>query len=138
MAAVSRRRFHVSLAVMENRRIGLRPWIAGVAAYAVVLQLFLAGLVHHAYAGPSLDPFAICYGNGESGGQRLPGNLPTHQLPCLLCVCRAAGVAGVLPAATAVPAAIELRVAFLAAPGTPAAVAALRTPKLSQGPPARA
>lgn len=130
---------HVSLAAMENRRrIALRPWIAGVAAYAVVLQLFLAGLVHQAYAGPSLDPFAICYGNGESGGQSLPGKLPTHQLPCVLCVCSAAGVAGILPAAATAPASIGLSAAFLAAPGTPAVFAARRTPKLSQGPPARA
>ena len=122
---------------MESR-IRLRPWVAGVAAYAVVLQLFLAGIVHHA-SGPSLDPFAICYGNGGSGGgENIPGKVPAHQPPCLLCICSAAGAAGILPAAGIVPARIELAVALVAAPSASATVAALHTPRLSQGPPARA
>jgi hypothetical protein len=123
---------------MENRRQSrLRPWIAGVAAYAVVLQLFLAGLVHHAYAGPSLDPFAICYGNGGSGHDGVPGKVPAHQPPCLLCVCSVAGAAAFPPAAAMVPARVGLPVAFVAAPSVAAAIA-LHTPRLSQGPPARA
>jgi hypothetical protein len=120
---------------MENR-IRLRPWVAGVAAYAVVLQLFLAGLIHHA-SGPSLDPFAICYGNGGSGGESVPGRVPAHEPPCLLCVCRAAGAPGILPVAAMAPARIGLPVAFVAVPTTAAAIA-LHTPRLSQGPPARA
>jgi hypothetical protein len=123
---------------MENRRrIRLRPWIAGVAAYAVVLQLFLAVLVHHAYAGPTLDPFAICYGNGGNGNGGFPGKVPTHQPPCLLCICSVAGAPGILPTAAMVPARMGLLAAFVAAPSA-AATIALHTPRLSQGPPARA
>jgi hypothetical protein len=121
---------------MESR-IRLRPWVAGVAAYAVVLQLFLAGIVHHA-SGPSLDPFAICYGNGGSGSGGVPGKMPAQEPPCLLCICSAAGAAGILSVAGIVPARIELAVALVAAPSASAPIAALHTPRLSQGPPARA
>ena len=121
---------------MQNR-IRPRPWVAGIAAYAVVLQLFLAGLVHHA-SGPSLDPFAVCYGNGGSGSGGVPGKVPAHEPPCLLCICSAAGAPGILPVAVLAPARIGLPVAFAAAPSDGPAIAALRTPRLSQGPPARA
>jgi hypothetical protein len=124
---------------MENRRrIRLRPWVAGVAAYAVVLQLFHAGLVHHAYAGPSLDPFAICYGNGENGDDSVPGKVPAHEPPCLLCTCSAASGPAILSVAILAPAQIGLSVAFVAAPSYGPPIAALHTPRLSQGPPARA
>ena len=122
---------------MENRRrIRLRPWIAGVAAYAVVLQLFLAGLVHHA-SGPSLDSFAICYGNGQSG-DGVPGEVPAHEPSCLLCTGSAAGGPAIPPVAVLVPGQIGLSVTFIAVPSDWSAIAARHTPRLSQGPPARA
>jgi hypothetical protein len=121
---------------MDNRR-ALKSWIAGMAAYAVVLQLFVAGLVHHAYAGPTLDASAICYGNG-AGDKNIPGKAPAHQMPCLLCVCSIAGAPGIVPVAAAAPVRNGLPVALVVSLGSAALVAALPTPRLSQGPPARA
>lgn len=121
---------------MNKRRIP-RPWIAAIAAYAVVLQLFAAGLLHHAYAGQTLDASAICYGTG-AGDKNIPGKTPAHQMPCLLCVCSMAAAPGVLPVAAIVPVHTKLAASVVVASGLAALVAALPTPRLSQGPPARA
>ena len=66
-----------------------RPWIAAVTAYALALQLLLAGVaIGHAMLGGDASgstPFVICHGDGSSDTQDLPGKEPLAQSPCIFC-----------------------------------------------------
>jgi hypothetical protein len=77
------------------------PWIATVAAYALALEILLAGVAagHFMAAGDvsASSLFAICHGNGSSDKQDLPDKQPLAQSPCILCTLAKAPCA-ILPA----------------------------------------
>ena len=126
------------MAWFHTGRAQLRPWVAMVAAYGVVLQMLFAGIagssVTAAAASSNGDPFVICYGSrGVPVDNPLPADDPLHEQHCVLC--SVAAPAGVLPAAAGYsfnP--IDDGVArWPAASGFQPAQH--RTPRLSQGPP---
>jgi hypothetical protein len=67
----------------------MRPWIATVAAYALALQVLLAGVAagHVMAAGDASASslFVICHGNGSPDDQDLPGKEPPARSPCMFC-----------------------------------------------------
>jgi hypothetical protein len=79
----------------------MRPWIATVAAYALALQILLAGVATGHFMAPgdasASGLFAICHGNGSSDNQDLPDKQPLAQSPCILCTLAKAPCA-ILPA----------------------------------------
>ena len=110
-------------------------WIALCAAYAVFFHAFFGGIVLGKHVG--VDPFVICYGAGDSGGDGKPGTLPIKHLPCSLC----SPVHG-----TATLTAFSNSIDFVFVGGTqmPILPIAISTspyedsPRLSQGPPPNA
>jgi hypothetical protein len=85
----------------RNARSRMRPWIATVAAYALALQILLAGVATGHFMAPgdasASGLFAICHGNGSSDNQDLPDKQPLAQSPCILCTLAKAPCA-ILPA----------------------------------------
>jgi DUF2946 family protein len=89
--------------VLRTNRVHgrLRPWLAMLAAYALVLQLFLSGAFVHGVGtadAQSADLFAICHNSdgspaGEQGAPEKPAAAHVH---CLLCVA-AGGASAILP-----------------------------------------
>jgi hypothetical protein len=121
------------MAPFRTTRAQLRPWVAMVAAYAVVLQMLFGiavASVTAAAAGSSGDPFVICYGNrGVPVDNPIPADYPRHKQHCILC--SVAAPAAVLPAAAG--SIVDGFVRWPAASGFQPAQH--RTPRLSQGPP---
>ena len=120
-------------------RARLRPWVALLAAYAVVLQMLFTGIaashVTAAGAGSNGDPFVICYGNrGVPIDNPIPADYPFHEHHCVLCSV-AAEPAGVLSAAAgySFSSIVDGFVRWPTASGFPPAQHC--TPRLSQGPP---
>jgi hypothetical protein len=85
----------------RNTRSRMRPWVATVAAYALALQILLAGVATGHFMAPgdawASGLFAICHGNGSSDNQDLPDKQPLAQSPCILCTLAKAPCA-ILPA----------------------------------------
>ena len=126
------------MAPFRTTRAQLRPWVAMVAAYAVVLQMLFAGIavasVTAAAAGSSGDPFVICYGNrGVPVDNPIPADYPRHEQHCILC--SVAAPAAVPPAAAGhgLDSIVDGFARWLAASGFQPAQHC--TPRLSQGPP---
>jgi hypothetical protein len=65
-----------------------RAIVAGAAAYAVALNLILAGALSGqvAIAGAASDGFEICLGHSGDADQQSPSLPDTGKLHCVLCV----------------------------------------------------
>jgi hypothetical protein len=87
-----------------RHRAGWRPWIAMVAAYALALQLLLAGLAaaHQVAASGDAaagDLFVICHaGDGLAGDADGTGKPPLPRSTCVLCTLTSTACA-ILPSA---------------------------------------
>jgi hypothetical protein len=79
----------------------MRPWIATLIAYALMLQVLLIGVAAgHAMLGGNesgAGQFVICHGEGSSDGQDVPDGQPLAQPPCMFCTLAKAPCA-ILPA----------------------------------------
>jgi hypothetical protein len=118
----------------------MRPWIAITAAFAVALQMLLAGLADlsaHA-AATSADPaFILCSGNGDGASQDHGGSgtVPGHSAFCTLCLPASMGNA-ILPAPIGLPGLLsQMRLAATA--GGQSQVVAHKSPtgRYTRGPP---
>ena len=80
----------------------VRPWIAMVAAYAVALQVLLAGWMPHPHPVDVVDPFdEICLGAGSDGAPASERPARAHVRHDCFVLCSVA--LGVAPAPAAVP-----------------------------------
>lgn len=69
-----------------------------LAAYALVFQLFVGGLLGAGFtaqaAGAQWSFFEICYGNGADKSEQTPDGLPAkHAVKCVICITGHAGAA---------------------------------------------
>lgn len=113
---------------------GIRSWAALIAAYAIVLNSVLGGIVlaqQSALAHGST--VVICYGNGGTGGAD-DGKASLRHIPCALCI---SGTMAPPPDTAALPLPVRTQGNALSAAADCAPhLARLFTPKLSQAPPA--
>lgn len=109
-----------------------RRWVALLAAYAVFFHGFFGGIVLSKHVGT--DPFVICYGLGDDGGNGQSNKVPVKHLPCSLC--NATQASGTAPQSV-----ISIDIAFvggerleLQSIARPVHLSEF-SPRLSQGPP---
>jgi hypothetical protein len=116
---------------MESARFSRRT-VALIAAYAVVLQALLSGLVP---AVPlAVAPFGILCSHDANGGTGQPAE---HELPCAaICAALGHGIAGPLPPTIHVVPGPAYAIATLApASDWVAPRLAVRSPQYPRGPP---
>jgi hypothetical protein len=75
-----------------------RPWIAVAAAYALALQLALAGLLASGAANADGGALVVCSAHGGGAIDQSGGAPAGGHAPCALC-CLAVAAGAVLPAA---------------------------------------
>jgi hypothetical protein len=128
-----------AVAQIWRNRVFMRRCVGVAVAYAVAIQMVLAGLgISHmaaADAAPVTDLLVICQGNGSSNDQGEPGGRPVqHQPPCILCT-MALESPGILPVVTVSFSPLAIGGSILFSPTARVAVSRIKTPRLSQGPP---
>jgi hypothetical protein len=127
------------VARFRSSQARMRPWIAMVAAYALVLQMLLAGIAASDMAAAEADPlgqsFTVCLGGDAApvnDDNQLPA--PVHHQHCVLCTI-ATGSAAIEPTAAVLLPAPDLGAASCRATKDARVLSPHPTPKLSQGPP---
>ena len=117
----------------------LRVWAAIVAAYALVLQTLLAGIVvAHAAAVRPGDSFVVCTSSPPgAAGAHDPTKGPNHRDACDACVLATASTA-TMPGCQGPMFRLGSATAVTPAASTPFRAGTLCSPKSARGPPARA
>jgi hypothetical protein len=130
---------HYFMRVERTAGARLRPWIAVVLSYAMLLQAFLIGVATTAAAAENsqfLGAFIICSANGDQSPTPLDGSgrAPIRHGTCLLCLMAGGGPAVLPPTAASVLVAAVDVVSLTPFMGRNV-VYERHTPRQSQGPP---